>query len=88
MRKRLVPCSAGRAVTDVPPGGTLDSGSVVYIGGKPTMTYVFQVVAQLNAEIGAHLAHDIQGAFVLRVPLQQLFIGQRIFCEVPQRFQT
>jgi DNA-binding protein Alba len=27
-------------------------GTTVYIGGKPTMTYVFQVVAQLNSGSG------------------------------------
>ncbi len=34
------------------PDGSADEGSVVYIGAKPTMTYVFQVVAQLNAGMG------------------------------------
>ena len=29
-----------------------DDGATVFIGQKPTMTYVFQVVTQLNAGIG------------------------------------
>jgi DNA-binding protein Alba len=33
------------------PEGDYD-GTTVYIGQKPTMTYVFQVVTQLNASIG------------------------------------
>ncbi len=32
-------------------GGPYD-GATVYIGQKPTMTYVFQVVTQLNAAVG------------------------------------
>ncbi|MGD0250809.1 MAG: DNA-binding protein Alba [Thermoplasmata archaeon] len=33
------------------PEGPYD-GATVYIGQKPTMTYVFQVVTQLNASVG------------------------------------
>ena len=33
------------------PAGAYD-GATVYIGQKPTMTYVFQVVTQLNAAVG------------------------------------
>jgi archaea-specific DNA-binding protein len=29
-----------------------DSGAIIFIGQKPTMTYVFQVVTQLNAGVG------------------------------------
>jgi DNA-binding protein len=32
--------------------GAADVGTTVYIGSKPTMTYVFQVVAQLNSGPG------------------------------------
>ncbi len=34
------------------PNGSPMSGAVVFIGTKPTMTYVFQVVAQLNSGAG------------------------------------
>jgi DNA-binding protein Alba len=34
----------------MPEGGY--DGATVYIGQKPTMTYVFQVVTQLNASLG------------------------------------
>ena len=33
-------------------GATAYDGSTVFIGQKPTMTYVFQVVTQLNAGVG------------------------------------
>ncbi|MCI4368245.1 MAG: DNA-binding protein Alba [Thermoplasmata archaeon] len=33
-------------------GAAVSGGLVVYIGTKPTMTYVFQVVAQLNSGAG------------------------------------
>jgi len=32
--------------------GSEDPGATVFIGQKPTMTYVFQVVTQLNAGVG------------------------------------
>lgn len=34
------------------PQGSTGPGATVYIGTKPTMTYVFQVVAQLNSGAG------------------------------------
>ncbi|HYK92498.1 MAG TPA: DNA-binding protein Alba [Thermoplasmata archaeon] len=34
------------------PDGSTGPGVTVYIGTKPTMTYVFQVVAQLNSGAG------------------------------------
>ena len=34
------------------PSGSTGPGATVYIGTKPTMTYVFQVVAQLNSGAG------------------------------------
>ncbi len=34
------------------PSGPVGPGATVYIGTKPTMTYVFQVVAQLNSGAG------------------------------------
>ncbi len=34
------------------PSGPASPGATVYIGTKPTMTYVFQVVAQLNSGAG------------------------------------
>jgi archaea-specific DNA-binding protein len=37
--------------TGEPPGSSVP-GATVYIGPKPTMTYVFQVVAELNSGAG------------------------------------
>jgi DNA-binding protein Alba len=34
------------------PAGSPTDGATVYIGQKPTMTYVFQVVAELNSGAG------------------------------------
>ena len=34
------------------PDGSPSAGATVFIGTKPTMTYVFQVVAQLNSGAG------------------------------------
>ncbi len=39
-------------VGDGEPPGPAGVGATVYIGTKPTMTYVFQVVAQLNSGAG------------------------------------
>ncbi|HTT34366.1 MAG TPA: DNA-binding protein Alba [Thermoplasmata archaeon] len=38
-------------MTEREPGGPTGPGATVFIGTKPTMTYVFQVVAQLNSGI-------------------------------------
>ena len=38
-------------MADRPPTGATGPGVTVYIGTKPVMTYVFQVVAQLNSGV-------------------------------------
>ena len=45
---------------------------------------------ELNAQLvrAAHVADDLQRAFVARIQLDQLFVGQTLLGEVPERFQT
>ncbi|HEV2316063.1 MAG TPA: DNA-binding protein Alba [Thermoplasmata archaeon] len=48
---------AASSLADMPPSAPRERpppevGTTVFIGGKPTMTYVFQVVAQLNSGFG------------------------------------
>lgn len=53
-QKRLTGILSPLAMATREPDGSLEGpgGATVFIGAKPTMTYVFQVVAQLNSGAG------------------------------------